>query len=126
MSPVVYRDDESSAWGVMAIVMVVAVFALLIGYFAWWRPTQINAEPRERNIIVQPQAQPSSPTVVPVPVPGPAGPQGPAGASGASGPAGPAGPAGPSAPAQPEAPAQPSGPGSSTDSGSSSSSSSGD
>lgn len=101
MSPVVYRDDDSPAWGVTAIVLVVALFALMLGYFAWWRPSQIDAAPRSPDVInVQPAtpSQPSSPTVIPVPVPGP---QGPAGPSGAAGPAGPAGPAAPATPATP-------------------------
>jgi hypothetical protein len=91
MSPVVYREDESSAWGVVAIVMVVALFALMIGYFAWWRPANVNAESRQPDVInVQPPATQPSPTVIPVPVPGP---QGPAGAPGPAGPAAPAQPA---------------------------------
>ncbi|MFN3648813.1 MAG: hypothetical protein ACK47B_04455 [Armatimonadota bacterium] len=87
--PVVYRDDDSSAWGTMAIVLVVALFALLIGYFAWWQP-RVNAETPDRGgdvTIVQPSnPQPSpSPSIIPVPVPGPQGPAGPQGAPGAPG-----------------------------------------
>src|SRR5688572_5324273 len=105
MSPVVYREDDSPAWGMMAIVLVVALFALLIGYFAWWRPGQVEAEPRNGDTtIVQPQPSNPPPTIIPVPNPGAPGPPGPAG------PAGPAGPSGPAAPAEPSTPSAPTGP----------------
>lgn len=37
--PVIYREEDSPAWGTMAMVLIIALFALLIGYFAWWHPT---------------------------------------------------------------------------------------
>jgi hypothetical protein len=117
--PVVYKEDDSPAWGVTAIVLVVALFALMLGYFAWWRPSQIDAAPRSPDVInVQPAApaQPSSPSYVPIPVPGPSGPAGPSGAPGASGPAGPSGAPAPAAPAAPATPSD-----SGTDTGTSSS-----
>ena len=110
--PVVYRDDESTtAWGMMALVLVVVLFMLGIGYFAWYRPTYVEATPRGDTTIVYPAPPTQSPpTVIPIPTPGPsgpAGPSGPSGPAGSSGPAGPSGPAGSSGPAGPSAPSQP-------------------
>lgn len=122
--PVIYREDDGSyAWGTMAIVLVVALFALLIGYFTFWQP-RVNASSGPDVHIVQPApTQQTSPSVIPVPVPGPAGPAGPAGAPGANGAPGASGPAGAPGPAAPAAPAEPATPAPS-DSGTSSGSSS--
>src|SRR5687768_16375542 len=79
MSPVVYREDGSFAMGTLVLIVVVVLAVLLIGYFAWYQPSQAPS-----NVIID-RESPSVP-----------GPQGPPGPSGTPSPAGPAGPAGPS------------------------------
>ena len=72
MSPYVADQStgESFAWATLAIILIVLLVAVLIGYFALWSPSQTT--------VVVPQQQP--PTAV---TPGPQGPPGPPGPSGA-------------------------------------------
>ena len=97
--PVIYRDDGSVAWGMIAIFLVVLIVIVLVGYFAWWGPSQTvvtNPAPVTTvpNINVTPPPSYPAPSVVPVP-----GPAGPSGSPGAPGPAGPSGaPGAPGAP----------------------------
>lgn len=98
--PVVYRDESGPAYGMLIAVVVVALVAVLVGYFAWYSPSQTT--PARDTTIIQTPSQPSSPAVIPVPTPGPAGAPGapgPAGAPGAPGAPGPGGsPGSPGAP----------------------------
>src|SRR5258707_10632081 len=96
MSPVVYRDDSSFAWGTLLLVLVVLLVIFMVGYFAWYQPTYVH-----ETVINQPTSNAPGP---PGP-PGPSGSPGAAGAPGAAGPAGPAGSAGCSGPAAPPPPA---------------------
>src|SRR5436309_6827268 len=96
MSPVVYRDDGSFAWGTLVLVLVVLLVIFMVGYFAWYQPTYVH-----ETVINQPgSSQPGPPGP-----PGPSGAPGAPGASGASGPAGPAGPSGASGSSAPSTPA---------------------
>lgn len=103
--PVIYREDGSAAWGMIAAMLAALVVVLGLGFFIWTQSQPVAAVDRGHTTIIQPPApQPQvAPTVVPVPVPGAAGPAGPAGAPGASGATGPAG--APAPPADPAAPA---------------------
>ena len=60
--PVIYRDDGSVAWGMLAIFTIVALAVLMVGYFAWYRPA---AEPAGPNVVVTP----SAPAPAPAPAP---------------------------------------------------------
>jgi hypothetical protein len=99
MSPVVYREDSgsSAAWGVLAAVAIV-LGLLLVAWFAFWRPSNVDATPRDNDVNIiqpsQPSAPAPAPSVIPVPIPGAPGPSGPAGPQGAPGPSGPSGPSG--------------------------------
>lgn len=83
--PTVVRESDGSGMGVLAIVLVVAVFALLIGYFAWWQPRTTEASTPGPDVNIVTPAPERDTNVIPVPVPGP---QGPAGAPGPAGPPG--------------------------------------
>ena len=78
--PVVYREGEGSGWGAAMVIAVVAVLALLVGYFAWWGPRNTSADtpaPSQPDVnIVQPSqpAPPAQPDVdINVTPPGPSG-----------------------------------------------------
>ena len=99
MSPIVYRnivyrDDGSLAWGTLAVVLVAVFVLLLVGYFAWFLPSQqvapqttiINTTPREPG------------------TPGPAGAPGVTGAPGTMGAPGATGATGTTAPGPAGAP----------------------
>lgn len=99
--PIIYRDDGSAAWGPIAAILVVAIAAVVFGFVMWGQARPVEPSSSNTTIIQRPApAQPSSPVVVPIPMPGTPGP------AGAPGPAGPAGAPGPAAPAEP-APAAP-------------------
>ena len=44
MSPVVYRDDGSFAWGTLLLILVVLLVVLMVGYFAWYQPAYVTHE----------------------------------------------------------------------------------
>jgi hypothetical protein len=68
--PVIYRDDGSVAWGMLAIFTIVALAVLMVGYFAWYRPA---VEPAGPNVVVTPSTPPPAPApnvnVAPAPAP---------------------------------------------------------
>src|SRR5687768_13854392 len=101
--PVIYREDGSAAWGPIAAVLAGVVIVLGIGLFTWAQSRPADVVDRGSTTIIQPPpSQPrTNPTVIPIPVEGPAGPAGPAGAPAPAGPAGAAGAPGQSGPAGP-------------------------
>jgi hypothetical protein len=98
--PVIYREDGSAAWGPIVAGLTALVVVLGVGFFVYAQSQPATVVDHGSTTIVQPAApQAQSPTVIPIPVQGPAGP---AGATGAAGRAGAAGSAGaPGAPGSP-------------------------
>jgi hypothetical protein len=95
--PVIYREDGSTAWGMIAAVLVVVIMAVGAGVFMFSQSQPAAVVERGSTTIIQPSATQSqpSPAVIPFPVQGPAGPAGMPGASGSPGQPGAAGAAGP-------------------------------
>ena len=78
------HDSSDSGWAPIAVVLAILVVALLAGYFLWYAPANIQANPSPPVTINTPAPVTSPPnnTIV-VPTPGPSGTPGPAGPPGA-------------------------------------------
>src|SRR5688500_17275585 len=77
--PVIYREDGSVAWGMLAIFMVVLVVIMMVGYFAWYQPSYVADRDGPDSINITnpaPAAAPAQPApninvTSPAPAPAP-------------------------------------------------------
>lgn len=83
------REEGDSAWAPIAIVLTVVLVVMCIGYFAWYAPSQTQANSPTVNVNTPSTSPPPTTVVVPSPgtqgAAGPSGNSGPAGAPGANG-----------------------------------------
>jgi hypothetical protein len=101
------REDGSSAWGMVGIfTLIVAIGLIFAAVIYSQQPRTTDTSPCINIQSPPPAPSTSTPSVIPIPMPGSPGPAGPSGPPGPSGPSGPSG--APGAPGTP-GPAAPSG-----------------